>query len=128
MDKFNLESENNALDALMAAAFRLPVIDETSDEKEAIKLAANTPKLSDEDEAAIASLDTDFIKHLLDKEKGQGARKIADLSHEISEAYAAMNRGNSDEKLSEQTRQEIERKRKELLGENYKNQKKPNGS
>ncbi|MBW2321881.1 MAG: hypothetical protein JRF31_13890 [Deltaproteobacteria bacterium] len=124
MDNFNLESENDALDALMAAAFRLPVIDETSDEKEAIKLAANTPKLSDEDEAAIASLSPDFIDHLLDEEKSRRPRKIADLSQEISEAYAAMNRGNLDAELSEQTRQEIARKRKELLGEDYENQEK----
>jgi len=124
MNNFNLESEDNALDALMAAAFRLPVIDETSDEKEATRLAASTPRLSNEDETAIASLSPDFIDYLLDKEKGHRPRKIADLSQEISEAYAAMNRGNLDAELSEQTHREIEKKRKELLGEDYENQEK----
>lgn len=114
------KSDERALDALMAAAFRISGSDEPMSEKEAQRLAANPPRLSPEDEAAIASLGTDFVDRLsqrVETEKHNVEEDRGTLDQEIEEAYAAMNRGKGADELSEQTRREIEKKRRELLGE-----------
>jgi hypothetical protein len=120
MEYFEKESENRALDALLAAAFRLPLTDETTSEDEAEKIAVNPPELSPEDEKAISTLGPNFVKELPERAARPRERRIeSNFENEIKEAYAAMNRGNIDENLSEKTRQEIERKRRELLGNEY---------
>lgn len=130
MEDSNSKRENEALDALMAAAFRMSTPDERTDCEEAMKLAGAKPKLSPDDEAAIKSLGPDFVDKLLI----EGARKLpkeegaTNWDREIEDAYVAMNRGNVDESLSDQTRQEIERKRQELLGEDYKKEDGADGS
>jgi hypothetical protein len=130
MENSNSKRENEALDALMAAAFRMSTPDEKTDGEEAMKLAGAKPKFCPDDEAAIKSLGPDFVEKLL----VDGARKLPEKGgatsgdREIEDAYAAMNRGNVDESLSDQTRQEIERKRQELLGENYKEKDEADGS
>ena len=114
------KSDDRAIDALMAAAFRLSGSDEPLTEKESKKLAKNPPRLSPEDEAAIESLGPDFVHRILHEaqtEKSVVGQEPVGLDREIEEAYAAMNRGKHDDSLSEQTRLEIERKRRELLGE-----------
>lgn len=124
------KSEDRAIDALMAAAFRLSRSDEPLTEKESEKLAANPPQLSPEDEAAIESLGPDFVHRLLHKaqtEKSIVGQEPVVLGREIEEAYAAMNRGKHDDSLSEQTRREIERKRRELLGEEEPEDEDQNG-
>jgi len=113
------KSEERAIDALMAAAFRVCNSDETVSEKEAERLAAHPPRLSEEDEAAIESLGSDFVKKLLersDTEIPHDIEKRIIMEKEIEEAYAAMNRQLGDKDLSDETRREIERKRRELLG------------
>jgi len=125
------KSEDRAIDALMAAAFRLSGSNEPLTEKESEKLAANPPRLSPEDEAAIESLGTDFVHRLLHKaqtEKSIVGQEPVALDREIEEAYASMNRGKHDDSLSEQTRHEIERKRRELLGEEEPEDEDQNGS
>jgi DNA-directed RNA polymerase specialized sigma24 family protein len=67
MKDYNSKRENEALDALMAAAFRMSTSDETTDCEEALNLAEAKPKLSPDDEAAIKSLGSDFVKKLLIK-------------------------------------------------------------
>jgi len=114
------KSEERALDALMAAAFRTCGSDEPLTEEEAEKLAAQPPKLSNEDEAAIASFGIDLVDRLLEQSKAE-TRKYTEehitIEKEIEEAYFAMNRQLGDKDLSGETRREIERKRQELLGE-----------
>ena len=130
MEDCNSKRENEALDALMVAAFRMSTPDERTDCEEALNLVRAKPKLSPDDEAAIKSLGPDFVEKLLI----EGARKLSreegasNWDREIEDAYAAMNRGNADESLSDQTRQEIERKRQELLGEDYKKEDGADGS
>ena len=130
MEKSNSKRENEALDALMAAAFRMSTPDERTDCEEAMKLAEAKPKFSPDDEAAIKSLGQDFVGKLII----EGDRKLpkeegaTSLDREIEDAYAAMNRGSGDESMSDQTSQEIERKRQELLGEDYKKEDEADGS
>ena len=130
MEDRNSKHENEALDALMAAAFRMPTPDETTDCEEALNFAKTEPHLSPDDEAAIQSLGVDFVEELL----VEGARKLSskdgesNWDREIEDAYAAMNRGNVDESLSDQTRQEIEKKRRELLGEDHEKKDRTDGS
>jgi hypothetical protein len=122
--------EDDALDALMAAAFRMSAPDERTDCEKAMKVLGAKPKLSPDDAAAIESLGQDFVEKLLI----EGARKLSkeegatDWDREIEDAYAAMNRGNVEESMSDQTRQEIERKRQELLGEDHKKENEADGS
>lgn len=114
------DKEEKALDALMAAAFRLGGRDEPVTEEEAERLVRNPPELSSEDKAAIDSLEPDFVEHLL-KQSGSGepappgAEPV--LDEELEDALAAMHRGKEGEELSDEARREIERKRRELLGE-----------
>lgn len=75
MKEFNSESENRAIDALMAAAFRLSVPDETISEDEAMKLAANPPKLSSEDEAVVESLGPNFVENILARHEIEQKRR-----------------------------------------------------
>ena len=120
MENDKKKSEERALDALMAAAFRACGSDEPLTEEEAEKLAAHPPRLSDEDEAAIAYLGLDLIERLLERSKTDThkyAGKQTTIKKEIEEAYLAMNRKLEDKDLSDETRREIERKRRELLGE-----------
>ena len=124
------KSEDRAIDALMAAAFRISRPDELLSEEEAEKLAARPPRLSQEDEEAISSLGPDFVHNLLQKaqaEKPVNKREQGILDREIEEAYAAMNRGKHDDSLSEQTRREIEKKRRELLGKEEPEDENQNG-
>jgi hypothetical protein len=114
------KSEERALDALMAAAFCACGSDEPLTEEEAEKLAAHPPRLSDEDEAAIASLGPDLVERLLEQSKTKTHKYTEEqtiIEKEIEEAYIAMNRQLGDKDLSDETRREIERKRRELLGE-----------
>ena len=88
-------------------------------------------KLSPEDEEMIASMGPDFVDRILqhcesDKVKSMGTRFT--LDSEIRDAYMAMNRGNKDDDLSEETKREIERKRRELLGEDESEEDIQNGS
>lgn len=123
--------EDRAIDALMAAAFRISRSDKPLSKEEAEKLAANPPRLCKEDEEAISSLGPDFVHNLLQKaqtEKPVPEKEPGILDREIEEAYAAMNRGKHDDSLSEQTRREIERKRRELLGEEEPEDESQDGS
>lgn len=112
--------EDRALDALMAAAFRAEEPDKEVTLGEAKKLTEDTSALSPEDEAAFASLGPDFVQRLLSqqgfKEPTPGEEHEA-LDEKMEEACAMMNRGRKGDEVSEETLREIERKRRELLGE-----------
>jgi hypothetical protein len=114
------DREDRALDALMAAAFRLADGGKPMTEAEAKRFARNPPELPPEDEAALRSLRDDFVDRLI-KQRGPAtlpapcAGQVPD--EEIEQAYAAMHRGKEGDELSDEARREIERKRRELLGE-----------
>lgn len=126
MNKNDSNAEDRALDALMVAAFLLSSDDETTDVEKAEHLAAIPPHLSKEDEAVIESLGDDFVKNVICRKKRKNERSQERISEDIKEALAAMNRGKTEEDLSEKTRKEIERKRRELLVDECKEE--DNGS
>jgi len=113
-------NEERALDALMAAAFRAEDIERPLSDEEARRIMENPPALSPEDEQVLAAMGPDFVDKLL-KSAGAGSRDVGEahevVDAEIEEAYAAMNRGREGGELDEKARKEIERKRRELLGE-----------
>jgi hypothetical protein len=113
-------NEERALDALMAAAFRPEDVERPVSEEEARRILENPPALSPEDEQVLAAMGPDFVEKLLKSAEAgcpgaEGAHEALDA--EIEEAYAAMNRGREGSELDEKAREEIERKRRELLGE-----------
>jgi hypothetical protein len=113
-------NEERALDALMAAAFRAEDIERPVSVEEARHIVENPPALSPEDEEVVAAMRPDFVEKLLKSvEVGSpDAEEVGEvLDAEIEEAYAAMNRGQKGDELDEKAREEIERKRRELLGE-----------
>jgi hypothetical protein len=113
-------NEELALDALMAAAFRAEDQERPVSEEEARRIIEKPPALSPEDEEVMAAMGPDFVEKLLSSTDagGPGAKEHGEvLDAEIEEAYAAMNRGRKGEDLDEKAREEIERKRRELLGE-----------
>ena len=113
-------NEERALDALMAAAFRVEDVERPVSEEEARRMAESQPALSPEDEQVVAAMGPDFVDRLLEsaEDRNPGIEKLGkSLDVEIKEAYAAMNRGREGNDLDEKAREEIERKRRELLGE-----------
>jgi len=112
--------EERALDALMAAAFRAEDLERPLSDEEARRIMENPPALSPEDEQVVAAMGSHFVDDLL-KSAEAGSRDAGEahevLDAEIEEAYAAMNRGREGGELDEKAREEIERKRRELLGE-----------
>lgn len=112
--------EERALDALMAAAFRAEDPERRVNEEEARRIVENPPALSPEDEEVVTAMGSDFVQKLLGSAEAgrQDAAGLGEaLDAEIEEAYAAMNRGRKGEDLDEKALEEIERKRRELLGE-----------
>lgn len=112
--------EQKALDALMAAAFRAEDADSPVTEEEARAILENSPVLSPEDEKGLAGLGPDFVDNLLvsaDTDTSALGERRQVLDREIEDAYAAMHRGKEGEELDEKSRREIEKKRRELLGE-----------
>jgi hypothetical protein len=111
-----------ALDALMAAAFRAEDPDRPVSEEEARRLVENPPALSPEDEEVLASMSPDYVQSLLRSARADGVaprfeERQAAPDASIRDAYAAMNRGREGDELDDEARREIEKKRRELLGE-----------
>ena len=124
------EREDRALEALLAAAFRIDA-DRPIDEQEAAELMKNPPCLSKEDQAETDSWGDDLVDRLLTQGKivsERGEAQEGTLDPAISQAYMAMHRGKEGEELSEEAKEEIERKRRELLGETGDGQESTDGS
>ena len=113
-------NEERALDALMAAAFRAEDEDRPYGQEEASRILEEPPALSPEDEQIVAAMGDHFVEALL-RSAETGTPEMGDgheaMDEEIDEAYAAMNRGREGDGLDEEALREIERKRRELLGE-----------
>ena len=129
----NYNPEDKALDALMAAAFRLGEADKSISADEAEELVDNPPAFSPEDEVVLASLDSAFVENLVcSEEKTPHISESSEvIDQELEEVCGAMNRGPGEQNLSDETLREIERKRRELLGEaeqnSDKNEDRPDG-
>lgn len=126
MTNFNendINKDERALEALLAAAFHLDYPEEISDEQ-AEKLFQQPTRLSREDKEAIDSWGTDFIEDLVEGQKTVSDRfqQNIEINQELEQEYYAMNRDKDSNDLDEETRRKIdEERRKALEEENNKN-------
>jgi len=114
----NINKDERALEALLAAAFRLDFQEEISDE-EAEKLFKQPAQLSREDKEAIKSWGTDFIEKLIEGQKTTSGEQQQDImiNKELEQESYAMNRDKDGNDLDEETRRKIDEERKKALEE-----------
>jgi hypothetical protein len=102
--------EDDALDALIVAAFRQ---DET--ECEGItRLRSREPILSEEDCAALDALGDDLAARIVLGAWAPTGTDCPGSQTDEAELAAAMNRGEEDGELSDEAREEMDRKTREL--------------
>ena len=107
------DREDEALDALIVAAFR----SDQGKEDDDLDLTGPVPRLSEGDERALAALGPDVVaKILADRREpahGERRRPVQRLHVPEPELAGAMNRGEEDAELTEDAREEMERKVRE---------------
>jgi|GEM_PF-2623490 len=114
----DVNKDERALEALLAAAFRLDFPEEISDEQ-AEKLFQQPAQLSMEDEEVINSWGADFIEKLIEGERTASGKQQEDIvfNEELEEAISAMNRDEDGNDIDEETRQKIDKERKKAIEE-----------
>jgi hypothetical protein len=114
----NVNKDERALEALLAAAFRLDFPEKLSDEQ-AEKFFQQPAHLSKEDKEAIASWGTDLIEKLIEGQKTTSDKHPQDIivNEELEQESFAMNRDKDGNDLDEETRRKIEEERKKALEE-----------
>lgn len=119
----NISKDEKALEALLAAAFRLDFPEELSDEQ-AEKFFQQPARLSKEDKEAINSWGTDFIDKLIEGQKTTSDKHQKDITvkEELVQESFAMNRDKNGEGLDEETYRKIDEERKKALEEEENNQ------
>lgn len=112
------DKDTRALEAVLAAAYRLDSPREITDE-EAEKFFQEPLRLSNEDKEAMNSWGTAFISKLLDEEKiVSGNRKEDEDTTVASEQDVyAMNRDKDGGEIDEDTRRKIDEERRKALEE-----------
>ncbi len=114
----NISKDEKALEALLAAAFRLDFPKELSDEQ-AEKFFQQPAQLSKEDKEAINSWGTDFIDKLIEGQKTTSDKHQQDITvnEELVQESFAMNRDKNGDGLDEETHRKIDEERKKALEE-----------
>jgi hypothetical protein len=114
----NINKDERALEALLAAAFRLDFPEEISDEKAKI-LFQQPARLSQEDKETINSWGTDFIEDIIEGQKTVTDRfqQNIEINQELEQELCAMNRDKDGNDLDEETRRKIDEERKKALEE-----------
>lgn len=125
----NISKDEKALEALLAAAFRLGFPEELSDEQ-AEKFFQQTARLSKEDKEAINSWGTDFIDKLIKGQKTTSDKHQQDITvnEELVQESFAMNRDKNGDGLDEETHRKIDEERKKALEEENKDNNQNNES
>lgn len=125
----NMEAEERALDALLAASFMHP---ESLTPEEIERLEFQSKRLCEEDESLIRKFDDDYVNSLLaqGRIKDQKADNILNQQPNAFEnRFAAVNRNNKSDDMSEATKKKLEEKRQKLLKkELYQHKDKENES
>lgn len=124
------KKDERALEALLAAAFRLDFPEDISDE-EAKRIFDQPAQLSPELKNACESWGTDFIDKLIKGQKTSSEKHQQDISvdQELEQDYFAMNcdfamnRDKDGNGLDEETRRKIDEERKKALDEEEKKDK-----
>jgi hypothetical protein len=106
--------EDLAKDALIAAALRAVEFKKEVSENDILLYSTNSPELSAEDKTSLASLGTDLFAKSSKSTRTQPAKAPTINNVTLEESIMAMNRKNADDNISEETKEEIERKRVEL--------------
>ena len=114
----NISKDEKALEALLAAAFRLDFPEELSDEQ-ADKFFQQPTRLSKEDKEVVNSWGTDFIDKLIKGKKTTSDKNQQDINinKELEREYIAMNRDKDGNGLDEETYRKIDEERKKALEE-----------
>jgi len=116
----NINKDEKALEALLAATFHLNFPEEITDEQ-AKKLFQMPARLSIEDKKAIDSWGSDFIEKLIKSQKKVSDRFQQNIEtvQELEQEYYtnAMNRDKDGNDLDEETRRKIDEERKKALEE-----------
>ncbi len=116
----SISKDERALEALLAAAFRLDAPEEVSDE-DAEKLFQRPLRLSKEEKEAIDSWGADFVERLLKGEKSGGSKRQDEtIDEELGQEAFALNRDADGDGLDEQAQQKIDEERKKALEEEEK--------
>jgi len=113
-DRFNREI--NATDALIAAALCMENFEHLT-EQDVENILASAPQLSEEDLKALKSLGDNFF---FDK---SDTLITASIVHHRCEEPVGMYRAGSDQELTPELREEIERKRQEIRNRLQNNRK-----
>jgi len=107
------DREEEALDALIVAAFR----SDQGKEDDDLDLTGPELCLSAEDERALAALGPDVVAKILAGRRGPGGgnHRAGAPPHRVQEPElaGAMNRGDEDAEITEEAREEMERKVRE---------------
>ncbi len=117
----NLNKDEKALEALLAAAFRLNFSENISDE-EAKKYFQQPSGLSKEDREAIESWGNAFIEKLIEGQKTtlDESQEEIEVDKELEQEYFAMNRDKDGNDIDEETRNKIDEERRRALEEENK--------
>lgn len=115
---YNTNKDERALEALMAAAFRLDFPEEVSDE-EAKKFFEKPARLLPEDKEACDSWGTDFIDKLIEGQKTSTAKHSQDIivNEALEQEHYAMNRDKDGNDLDKETRRKIDEEREKAIEE-----------
>ena len=121
----NKKQDEMALDALLAAAFRLDLSEEITDEQ-VEKFFTQTIWLSQEDKKTVNSWGSDLVKKLLQNKKNDVERhqENFEVSEELEQEIFAMNRDKDGNDIDEETRRKIDEERKKALEEEENKDKK----
>lgn len=119
----NINNDEKALEALLAAAFRLDFPEELTEEQ-AEKFLKQPALLSQEDKVACNSWGTDFIEKLIQEEKISSKTSQDDIeaNEELRQELFAMNRDKDGNDVDEEAHHKIEEERKKALEKEDKEQ------
>jgi hypothetical protein len=113
--------EERALEALLAAAFRLDFPGEISD-KEIEAFFQKPAQLSQEDKDTVDSWGTDFVEKLARGQKTNShvSQEDAQINSELELEISAMGRDKNGNDVDDETRRKIDEERRKALEEEEK--------
>ena len=125
MSDYNINEDEKALEALLAAAFKLHDFDMMSDED--IEKFFNSPaQLSEELSEVADSLEISFVEELLNSQKIKSfSNKTEKLDEELELETMAMNRDKDGNDINDEIREAIERAKLKALEDDDSKESEP---
>lgn len=109
------ESEQKALDALLAAVLRTEDIEGDIPDEVVVKYMNGDFELTSEDEAALARLDDAVFDRLRRTERGPDPVDPPTEPAMLSDLCSTMNRQNEESKLDDKAKAELDKQREKFL-------------